>query len=212
VFAPYGVGDGTTTFGIPNRAYLAVGRDNASGSAANVLQVSTTISLTSGSATATVASATGLFLGMNVSHPKLPFGTVISAISGTTLTLSATATGTVAASAVRFSPLKDAQTLGATGGAQSKFLTRANLPNVAPIFAGTAGTVNVTSTRSDIDIGIAVTGAGPGSGANVSGQGAVTSAGTFTPVGTIQDINGAVQKMAFGTIPPTIVMNFIIKR
>jgi hypothetical protein len=34
VFAPYGVGDGTTTFGIPNRAYIAVGRDNASGSAA----------------------------------------------------------------------------------------------------------------------------------------------------------------------------------
>jgi hypothetical protein len=81
VFAPYGVGDGSTTFGIPNRGYIAVGRDNASGSASNVNQVSTTISTTSGSATATVASATGLFVGMFVSHPKVPIGTKINAIS-----------------------------------------------------------------------------------------------------------------------------------
>jgi hypothetical protein len=72
VFAPYGVGDGSTTFGIPNRAYLAVGRDNASGSASNINQVSTTYSITTGTSAATVASATGLFVGMFASAAKLP--------------------------------------------------------------------------------------------------------------------------------------------
>ena len=57
VFAPYGVGDGSTTFNLPNRAYVGVGRDNASGSASNITQVSTTINTTSGSTTATVGSA-----------------------------------------------------------------------------------------------------------------------------------------------------------
>jgi len=100
----------------PNRAYVAVGRDNASGSAANVTQVSTTITATSGSASATVASATGLFVGMFVSQPKYPNGTVINAISGTTLTLSNVASANLTTAAVRFSPLLDAQTMGATGG------------------------------------------------------------------------------------------------
>jgi hypothetical protein len=71
VFAPYGAGDGASTFGLPNRAYLAVGRDNASGSASNVIQVSTTVTLVSGNSNITVASAAGLAIGMFVSHPKL---------------------------------------------------------------------------------------------------------------------------------------------
>jgi hypothetical protein len=52
VFAPYGVGDGSTTFGLPNRVYLAVGRDKASGSASNIMQMSTTINVTTGTAAA----------------------------------------------------------------------------------------------------------------------------------------------------------------
>jgi hypothetical protein len=134
VFAPFGVGDGSTTFGLPNRAYLGVGRDNASGSASNVNQVSTTITLTNGSATATVASATGLAVGMYISHPKVLPGSSILTISGTTLTLSNTATGSVSGSAVRFSWILDAQTLGTVGGAltQSTTLVTANLPAYTP--------------------------------------------------------------------------------
>ena len=115
VFAPYGVGDGATTFGIPNRSYIAVGRDNASGSASNVLQVSTTVSITTGTNAATVASATGLFVGMFVNQPKIPIGTKITAISGTSVTFSNNATGTLASAAVRFSPVLDAQTLSVAG-------------------------------------------------------------------------------------------------
>jgi hypothetical protein len=64
VFAPYGVGDGNSTFGLPDRSRIGVGRDNASGSPSNITQVSTTISLTSGSTAGTVASGTGIFPGM----------------------------------------------------------------------------------------------------------------------------------------------------
>ncbi|MFN3875598.1 MAG: hypothetical protein ACK4L7_06770, partial [Flavobacteriales bacterium] len=49
---------------------------------------------TAGSNTATVGSAAGLVVGMGVSGPNIPPGTTITAISGTTLTLSNTATGT----------------------------------------------------------------------------------------------------------------------
>jgi hypothetical protein len=70
---------------------------------------------------------------MHVSHPKVPFGTTISAISGTTITLSANATAT-ASSAARFSPVFDAQTLGQKVGAisHSTTLATANLPPYTP--------------------------------------------------------------------------------
>jgi hypothetical protein len=55
---------------------------------------STTISTTNGSPTATVASATGLAIGMTVGSANIPDKTTITNISGTTLTLSANATGT----------------------------------------------------------------------------------------------------------------------
>ncbi len=203
VFAPYGIGDGSTTFGLPNRAYVAVGRDNASGSATNVTQVSTTMSITTGTAAATVASATGLFIGMYVNQPKVPYGTTISAISGTSVTLSANATGTLVAAAVRFSPIKDAQTLGTVGGAlaQTTTLVTANLPAYTP-----SGNVTIVS------------------GSNVATSTGVlnTNGGTvFAVVNTVVNITASFAGNAQGgtstpitkaTVQPTIVMNYIIKR
>lgn len=49
---------------------------------------------TAGSNTATVGSAAGLVVGMGVSGPNIPPGTTITAIAGTTLTLSNNASGT----------------------------------------------------------------------------------------------------------------------
>lgn len=49
---------------------------------------------TAGSNTVTVGSAAGLVVGMSVTGPNIPPGTTITAISGTTLTLSNNATGT----------------------------------------------------------------------------------------------------------------------
>lgn len=54
--------------------------------------VSTTT--TNGSTTATVLTAAGLTVGMAVSGPNIPLGTTITAIAGTTITLSQPATGT----------------------------------------------------------------------------------------------------------------------
>jgi hypothetical protein len=212
VFAPYGVGDGATTFGIPNRAYIGVGRDNASGAPSNINQVSTTISLTSGSGTATVASATGLFVGMFIANPNLPLGTIIGGISGTTITMNQLATASVSASAVRFSPLLDAQTPGATGGAlsQSTTLVTANLPAYTP--SGTIANGAITITTNG-DGSTSTNNAAPQSGPSFLVQGAQTwtatqAASTFT--GAAQ--GGSSAPIIKSTVQPTIVMNYIIKR
>lgn len=108
------------TIALPDaRGRTLFGLDDMGNTAANVAQVSTTISTTNASASATVASATGLALGMKVTSTNVPAGTTISAISGTTVTLSAPATGTAAGTAARFSTFADAQEPGATGGSQT---------------------------------------------------------------------------------------------
>jgi microcystin-dependent protein len=125
----YGPGDGSTTFNVPDlRGRTTVGKDDIGGSAANRLQVSTTINTTSSSTSATVASAANLTIGMVAVSANLPAGATITAISGTTLTLSAAATATATGVAVRFSLLSDAQTLGASGGSQVHTLVIAQMP------------------------------------------------------------------------------------
>jgi hypothetical protein len=193
VFAPYGNGDGTSTFGIPNSAYLMVGRDNASGTASNVMQVSTTINLTLGSATATVASAAGLMIGMFVSHPKLPNPTFINNIVGTTIAFSNVASASTSGSAIRFSLVRDAQTVGATGGSlvTSTTIQTPNLPAYTP-----AGGVTTTGNNENAggqgiknNAGGAINIGGTGSGGSIVGATGFTSTftgsaqgGTSTPI------------------------------
>lgn len=126
----YGVGDGSTTFNLPDlRGRVPVGKDNMGGSAANRTQRTSTITTTNGSATATVGSATGLSIGMYVESANVPDGITITAISGTTLTLS-TGSGVTAGTntAARFSLLHDANELGMTGGADVHQLVGAQIP------------------------------------------------------------------------------------
>lgn len=117
---------------------FAGGLDDMGASAANVAQVSTTITTSNGSPTTTVASATGLAVGMYVVSTNVTAGTTISAISGTTVTLSANATGTGVATAVRFSLFSDAQVAGAIGGAITKTQNAGEL--VAHTHTGTTDT------------------------------------------------------------------------
>ncbi|GLR91295.1 hypothetical protein [Bradyrhizobium iriomotense] len=203
VFAPYGVGDGSTTFGLPNRAYVAVGRDNAGGSASNVLQVSTNIALTSGSTAATVGSATGLFVGMYVSHPNVPNGTKINVISGTTLTLSAAASGT-ASSTGRFSPILDAQTPGATGGELSHVTTTPEMPSHTHGVSDPGHVHNV-----QIPTGLSST---PGN-LELAASANTTSLSFNTASATTGiSLNSTGGSLAHNNQPKSIVMNFIIKR
>ena len=125
----YGSGDGSTTFNLPDlRGRAAVGKDDLGGSAANRLQVSTTVNTTGSSTSATVASAANLAIGMFVVSANVPAGTTITAISGTTLTLSVAASATATGTTARFSLLSDAQTLGASGGSQVHTLVTAQMP------------------------------------------------------------------------------------
>lgn len=97
-----------------------IGLDDMGSTAANVIQRSTTISTTNTSPTATVASATGLAVGMFVVSTNVPAGTTIIAISGTTLTLSGNASGTASGTAARFSEFSDAQTAGTAAGSATR--------------------------------------------------------------------------------------------
>ena len=113
----YGVGDGSTTFNLPDlRGRVPVGNDAMGGTAANRTQRTSTITTTNGSPTATIGSATGVSVGMYVESTNVPDGTTITAIVGTTLTLSANATGAGTNTAARFSLLHDANVLGMAGG------------------------------------------------------------------------------------------------
>lgn len=113
----YGAGNGTTTFNIPNFAgRVPVGRDNMSGTAANISQRSTTIDTNSGSPTATVGSGSGLSVGMFVFSANVPDGTTIIARSGATITLSANATASASGTAARISLINDPQSRGGVGG------------------------------------------------------------------------------------------------
>lgn len=104
---------------LDKRGRAAVGLDTMGNSAANRIQVSTTVNTTNSSTSAVVASASGLIVGQTVVSANIPSGTTITAISGLTITLSATATATASGTAARFSFFSDAETPGATGGFQA---------------------------------------------------------------------------------------------
>lgn len=105
-----------------------VGADDMGGSAANVIQVSTTASVTNGSTTATVPSATGLARGMKCVVDGA-YAVTISAINGTTLTLAANYSGPTNASATfRASFFQDAQAPASAGGSQTITQTKAEMP------------------------------------------------------------------------------------
>jgi microcystin-dependent protein len=199
VSTTFGVGDGTTTFNVPDiRGRTLFALDNLNGTAANVLQASTTISTTSGSPTATVGSATNIAPGMVVVSTNVPAATTVSAISGTTVTLSANATATASGTAARFSALSDAQTIGATGGAQNHTLATPEIPTITP-----AGTV-------------ALSGAGSVATTNAVANGPTSGGANLQVVGTAS-ITAAFTGTAFGgglphiQIPPAMALPFILR-
>jgi microcystin-dependent protein len=110
----------------------------------------------------------------------------------------------------------DGGTLGSVGGSQNVTIAQSGLPNIAPAFVGSAGTINVTSTGNFAHANGLVGGVNTGSGNavafdNSAAQSPVTSSGSFTPSGTIASINGNVTQAATKTVQPTIVCNYIIR-
>lgn len=128
------------------------GVDDMGAGAANRLQISTTITTTASSATATVGASSSLVVGMYINSANIPAGTTISAISGTTITLSSGA-GVAAGTntPARFSLFKDAQQAGQTAGASVALLSAAQLPANIPNSASSSSST-ITSAPSGFPV------------------------------------------------------------
>lgn len=213
---PWGNGNGVDTFNVPDlRGRVMAGADAMGGTAAGRLSAATTITTTSGSPTATVASATGLYLGMVIVSANVPAGTTISALSGTTVTMSGNASASASGTAVTFYAFTSARAPGASGGAGGRAIVQSNLPTVtlttnitdpghahattnASRYAGTAFATGAAGSDFSVPINA--------SSANLTGintGSATTGITAATPLG---GLNVPLQ-----VIQPTITTNYIIK-
>lgn len=166
-FFPYGNGDGSLTFNLPDyRGVSLSGRDNMGGTAVNRLQVSSaTLTTTSGSATATVSSTAGLAIGMSIINPNVTPGTTISdipsTVTGATVSTggSGGANGAVVLTVV--GGTGTASTINGTisGGALTAITTVATPgaytylpPNPVQVTGGglSGATINITTARTTI--------------------------------------------------------------
>lgn len=193
----YGSVDGTH-FNVPDlRGRVPVGNDAMGGSAANRIQRTTTLTTTSGSNSATVGNATGIAPGMYVTNANVPAGTTITAISGTTLTLSANASGTGSAVAARFSMIgNDAQSLGSAGGEDVHKL----LNNELAIHAhGLAGNIMIGSVGSS------------GMNAGIQSGTSYAKVGDLNDSGSSQATGNQGGDQPHNTMQPSVVTNYIIK-
>jgi len=153
----YGVGDGSTTFNLPDlRGRVIAGEDDMGGTAAARLNVNLTGNTSLGSAVVTALSSTaGLAVGMGAWGSTLPAGVTIASIdSGSQVTLS-TGTGVTAGAsvAIRFGVV-DGQTLGAAGGSQTHTLTTPQIPaHTHTVQAQGASSVNAGSFNTAMNTG-----------------------------------------------------------
>lgn len=178
----YGVGDGSTTFALPDlRGRAPAGKDDMGGNAAGRLSVSLTgtkAATTSGVITG-LSSTAGLAIGMSAIGTGIGAGAVINSIdSATQVTLSVNSTAT-GAGTIRFGVV-DGITLGATGGSHIHALTTAQMPAHTHTFTAVIST---------------------GSG-GASGGSSTASASTTGSTGGNQ---------AHPNLPPTLIANYIIK-
>ena len=126
----FGVGDGSTTFNLPDRrGRVGVGKDNMGGTDAARMMVSLSGVTTSNSAVVTGLSSTAsLAIGMSAIGANIPAGRTIASIdSATQVTLSSGTSVTAGTATIRFGAV-DAQTLGSSGGAAVHTLATTQIP------------------------------------------------------------------------------------
>lgn len=184
------------------RGRVPAGLDDMGNSAADVLQVSTTVTTVNASTSATVASATGLFVGQYVVSTNIPTGTTITAISGTTITMSNAATAGASGTAARFSIVADAQAPGSAGGSQRDTLTTQGIPSHT--HTGTTSTDGAHTHQYDLPNVVAAFAPAAGSGFAGTTSTATSSNGahnhTFTSDATGSGLaHNNVQPSAVGT-------------
>lgn len=182
----YGVGNGTTTFNVPDlRGRVPAGLDNMGGASAGIMSVSLSGSTTNGNAIISALSSTaGLAVGMRVFGTGIAANATIASIdSATQVTLSANSTVTATVVSIRFGVV-DANTRGAVGGAQAHTLTTPQIPSHNHSLGGSYNTNRSTNS---------------GGSENILSQLTVTNTGN----------TGGGQ--AHPNVQPTIILNYIIK-
>jgi microcystin-dependent protein len=111
----------------------------------------------------------------------------------------------------------DGTTVGATGGGQIYTMQRSDLPNVAPTFTGSAGTVSVTGNQGNVLTGAPIVGgvpvgqSAPGNTVENGNLITPTASGTFTPQGMIQSLNGGVTQTPMRIMPSSIVVPYLMR-
>ena len=121
--------DANRTIGVPDlRGRGLMGLDAMGATAANVIQVATTITTTAGNADAVIGSTTGVCVGMVVIASGLLDNTKITKIEGSTVTLSSLPTSSASGAQARLSIFGDAQKLGRMGGTASHVLSVGEIP------------------------------------------------------------------------------------
>lgn len=187
VIAPCGVGDGSTTFNVPDmRGRVAVGRDNMT-SAAGLINLVTTATTTAGSAVLTgIPSTANIATGMAVYGVNIPAGASVLTVDSASQVTLVSGTGVLAGTSVatRFG-LIDGGRVGATGGSPVDVLTIGQMPAHSHSLNIAANTVTTTSP----------TGSAPATGGT-------PTAGYTASVGSGQ---------AHPNIQPSIVCNYIIR-
>lgn len=186
----FGVGDGSTTFNLPDLCGRTVfGKETMGGASApnpGRIQITTSTTFSSGSNNATVASAARLCVGMRCYDSHLFGGFAdIATIVGTTLTFGSTVASSGTATA-RYSMLGDAQILGSSGGFQEHTL-------IADELASHTHTRDTQSTTTGTNVNRLVRGGGTSSGA-------VTTADAQ-----------AVADHSHNNLPPGMIGGYIIR-
>lgn len=205
-FFAYGNGDGSLTFNLPDdRGRYLVARENMGGTAANTIEVSATLTTTASSTSATVSSTTRITPGMYVLAPGVPPLTIVSAMSGSTLTLNAAATATAAVTA-RFSQFPDPQALGRPGGSMQALIGVANLPPYTPTGAVTT-TLSLVGT---VPFEGVLAGSPSGAGGRNTGSTSVNFSGSSASSSFAGVAQGG-QTLPLATLPPARVTNRAIR-
>ena len=154
----YGVGDGSTTFNLPDlRGRSVAGKDDMGGSAASVLNVTLTgtrASTSTGVITG-LSSTVGLSIGMQAFGTGIGTNAVISSIdSSTQVTLSVNSSST-GSNSIRFGVV-DGATLGAVGGSHVHKLVTAQMAAHTHPMVVSNNDRNTTSGGSDRIVGISI--------------------------------------------------------
>ncbi|WP_046865923.1 hypothetical protein [Microvirga massiliensis] len=194
------------TIALPDlRGRTPVGLDDMGHVAANRIQVSTTVTTSNGSASAVVANAAGLAIGMKVRMAHVPSGATITDIAGSAITLSAAATASESGTPARFSFFDDAQVAGNTGGLH---VHQQRVKELAQHdHGGSTGSAGA-ATPSYTAPGAPMTAFTSGSNAQAV---AVTSTGTITIPAHMHAIASEGNSLAMINLQPSVLGTFYRK-